>query len=244
MIPGVAGSPIAVHETGEGRTLLLLHGLMSNANVNWIKYGHAARLAGAGYRVVMPDFPAHGESAASHDPAAYPADVLAKTVEAVIAELDLADLDLAGFSLGSRTSVRLIERGLKPRRVILAGMGVEALFNWDKRREFFLNAIERFDVAKRGDADYFSIQFMKSTQVDVTAIRLLLESGSPLDPAALKTITMPTLVLCGTEDRDNGDPDALAAALPDATRADVPGGHMSCITKAELSEEMVRFLSA
>lgn len=243
-ISGATGTRIAVHEAGEGRTLILLHGLMSNAHVNWIKYGHAARLVAAGFHVVMPDFRAHGESEAPHDAAAYPPDVLSQDVEAIIAELGLTDFDLAGFSLGARTSVRLVERGLAPRRLILAGMGIDGLFNWNQRRDFFLNAIARMDVAKRGDPDYFSIQFMKTTGIDTLAIKLLLESGSPLSPAALPAITMRTLVLCGDEDRDNGDPDALAAALPDATRATVPGGHMSCVTKAELSLEMVRFLSA
>ena len=55
LVPGVGGASIAVHEIGEGRSLLLLHGLMSSAQINWIKYGHAQRLADAGFHVVMPD---------------------------------------------------------------------------------------------------------------------------------------------------------------------------------------------
>ena len=244
LVPGMGGASIAVHEVGEGRPLLLLHGLMSSAQINWIKYGHAQRLADAGFRVIMPDFRAHGESAAPHDPAAYPPDVLAMDIEAVVAALELYDFDLAGFSLGARTSVRLIARGMAPRRLILAGMGLEGLFGWEQRSAFFLNAIDRFDVAKRGDRDYFVIQFMKSTGIDAVAVRLLLESGGTIDEAALARITMSTLVLCGEEDRDNGDPDALAVALPDATRATVPGGHMSSVTFPALSEEMARFLAA
>ncbi len=243
-ISGVADAQIAVHEAGEGRALLLLHGLMSSAQVNWIKYGHAERLVEAGFRVIMPDFRAHGQSDAPHDPAAYPPDVLAKDVEAVVVALGLADFDLAGFSLGARTSVRLVERGLAPRRLILAGMGIDGLFNWAQRRDFFLNAMARMDVAQRGDRDYVAINFMKTTGVDTRAVRLLLESGSPLKREGLAALVMPTLVLCGTEDRDNGDPDALADALPDGARADVPGNHLSCVTRPELSEEMIRFLIA
>ena len=35
---------------------------------------------------------------------------------------------------------------------------------------------------------------------------------------------------------------ALAEALPDATYAEVPGNHMSCVTRPDLSEAMVEFL--
>jgi pimeloyl-ACP methyl ester carboxylesterase len=48
---------------GEGRPLVLIHGLFSSAFTNWIRYGHAARLARAGFRLIMPDLRAHGESA-------------------------------------------------------------------------------------------------------------------------------------------------------------------------------------
>ncbi len=66
------GVELAWHEKGEGRPLVLLHGLFSDAAMNWIKFGHAERLAAAGYRVIMPDLRAHGASSAPHDAAAYP----------------------------------------------------------------------------------------------------------------------------------------------------------------------------
>ena len=65
-----------------------------------------------------------------------------------------------------------------------------------------------------------------------------------LSLAALAAVTMPTLVVCGAEDDDNGDPDALAAALPNATRATVPGTHMGSVTHAALGREIVSFLTA
>ena len=34
---------------------MLIHGFFSTAMVNWVRYGHAATIAGLGYRVVMPD---------------------------------------------------------------------------------------------------------------------------------------------------------------------------------------------
>ena len=42
------GGRLAWHETGTGRPVILIHGLFSNAQTNWIKYGHAAKLAANG----------------------------------------------------------------------------------------------------------------------------------------------------------------------------------------------------
>jgi pimeloyl-ACP methyl ester carboxylesterase len=55
---------------------------------------------------------------------------------------------------------------------------------------------------------------------------------------------MPTLVVCGDQDDDNGSAVELAAILPNAQYAEIPGTHMSSITKPPLGEEIARFLSA
>ena len=98
------GTRLAVHRLGEGRPALLLHGLFSSAEVNWQRYGHAGRIAEAGFEAIMPDLRAHGRSAAPHDPAAYPADVLVRDVAALVDGLGLEDYDLCGFSLGARAA--------------------------------------------------------------------------------------------------------------------------------------------
>jgi len=241
--PGHAGARLAVHRLGEGRPVLLLHGLFSSAEVNWIKFGHAARLAEAGFEAIMPDLRAHGESEAPHDPEAYPDDVLVKDVQALVAALGLRDYDLAGFSLGSRTAVRAVLAGIAPRRLVLGGMGVEGLGDWTARSAFFIGAIDRFDVIERGDADYVAQQFMKSMKVDRVAARLLLLSVDDTPPEALARITMPTLVVCGAEDSDNGSAPALAEALPHGTYTEVPGTHMSSVTHRQLGEAIIRFLA-
>ena len=64
------GASIVWHETGAGRPVVLLHGLFSSAAMNWQRYGAADTIAAAGFRVIMPDFRAHGASAAPHDAAA------------------------------------------------------------------------------------------------------------------------------------------------------------------------------
>jgi pimeloyl-ACP methyl ester carboxylesterase len=237
------GVKLKIHETGEGRAVILLHGLFSNADTNWIKFGHAQLLADAGFRVIMPDLRAHGGSDAPHDPAAYPEDVLVRDARALIGHLQLSDFDLGGFSLGARTTAKLLAQGARPGKAILAGMGLQGLSGWARRRDFFFQAIDRRDSARRGDPHWLAIQFMKSQNIDPVAARLLLGTFSDMTPADVKTIETQTLVLCGSEDRDNGSPEDLAALLPRGRHVAVPGTHMSSVTKAELGREMVHFLA-
>jgi len=243
LIPGFDGTPLAVHRMGAGRPLVLLHGLFSSAEMNWIKWGHAATIAEAGFEVIMPDLRVHGASGKPHDPAAYPGDVLAKDLAALVAALGLVDYDLGGFSLGSRTSVRAVIGGLTPKRLVLGGMGLEGLAGWTGRQAFFIDAIDRFDSVRQDDPAYYTVQFMKSMKIDRVAARLLLGTMTDTDPAALAAITMPTLVVCGDEDRDNGSPDKLAAALPNAVHAVIPGTHMGCVTKPELGRTIRDWLA-
>jgi len=240
--PGCDGAPLALTRLGTGRPVLLLHGLFSSAHINWVRFGTAAQLAAAGFCCVMPDLRAHGASAAPHDTHAYPPDVLVRDVQALVAHLRLTDFDLVGFSLGSRTAARAVIAGLRPRRLVLAGMGLEGLAGWAGRLQFFRDVIDRFGTIRPGDPAYLSQQFLKTSGVDRVAVRLLLGTMADTAPAALAAITMPTLVLCGDQDNDNGSADALAAALPNATRATIPGSHMSSVTKPELGAALVDFL--
>ena len=105
---GFGDARLALHRMGAGRPVVLLHGLFSSAEVNWIKFGTAAQLAALGFECLMPDLRVHGQSEAPHDPRAYPKDVLVRDAEALITYLGLADFDLVGFSLGSRTAARAV----------------------------------------------------------------------------------------------------------------------------------------
>ncbi|WP_239804732.1 alpha/beta fold hydrolase [Croceicoccus hydrothermalis] len=240
------GTRLAVHRMGEGTrgTVVLLHGLFSNVETNWVKFGHAQKLVDAGFALIMPDLRAHGHSGAPHDPACYPPDVLVRDLEDVIAHYGLVEYDLVGFSLGSRTVLRGVLDGLEPRRLVLTGMGLEGLAGWEKRAEFFRDAIDRFNEVRMGDPAFFAVSFMKTMKVDRTAARLLLGSMADTSPDALSAATMPTLVLCGDKDNDNGSADALADALPDGRRATIPGTHMSSVSEGALGDELVAFLTA
>ena len=238
------GVELAWHELGEGRPAILLHGLFSDARMNWIKFGHAERIAAAGFRVIMPDLRAHGLSGKPHGAEHYPRGILARDLRELIGHLGITEFDLGGFSLGSRTTVEAVGEGLKPRRAILGGAGLEGLANWKRRKTFFLEAIAMFDRVPRGDPHWLSIQFMKSQGVDRIAAAQLLDSFENAFIDWLQAFTMPTLVVCGDQDDDNGSAEELAAVLPNAVFREVPGTHMSSVTRPELGEAIAGFLSA
>lgn len=238
------GVRLAWRGMGEGRPMVLLHGLFSSGEVNWIKFGTAARIAREGYRVIMPDLRVHGSSDAPHDEEYYPADVLVRDLEDLVAHLELTDFDLGGFSLGARTSVRAVVAGMKPQRLILGGMGLAGLAGWQRRGAFFKRVIAEYESARRGDDTWLSIQFMKTMKIDRIAAGHLLDSFTDTPPEALTAITMPTLVVCGDQDQDNGSALDLVAALADARLATIPGTHMSSVTEPALGEAIATFLIA
>ena len=46
--PASDGVELAWRELGEGRAVILLHGLFSSSEMNWIRFGHAERVATPG----------------------------------------------------------------------------------------------------------------------------------------------------------------------------------------------------
>jgi len=192
----------------------------------------------------MPDLRAHGLSGKPHEAEHYPKGILARDVRELVSHLGLTDFDLGGFSLGARTTVEGVGEGLKPRRAVLGGVGLEGLRNWERRKAFFLETIALFDKVQRGDPHWLSIQFMKSQKVDLIAARHLLESFEDAFVEWLQAFVMPTLVVCGSEDDDNGSAEELANVLPNAAFREVPGTHMSSVTKPEFGEAIARFLAA
>ena len=242
---GYGGARLALHRMGEGaRPVVLVHGLFSNAEVNWVKFGHAAKLADAGFACLMPDLRAHGQSAAPHDPAAYPRDVLAQDLVALAAAEGLVpgSFDLVGFSLGARTVLRGVLAGLRPRRLVLGGMGLEGLLESRRRMAFYLDVLARFGTIPHGDPGFLAQAFIKTQGIDRVAARLLLEAGADTAREDLARITVPTAVVCGDDDADNGSAPALAAALPQARHVEVPGTHMGSVTRPELGEAIRDFL--
>jgi pimeloyl-ACP methyl ester carboxylesterase len=236
------GTRIAWREIGEGRPVVLIHGYFSDAATNWIRYGHAAAVAAAGRRVIMPDLRGHGESDRPHDPAAYPPDALAKDGHALVAHLGLTDYDLGGYSLGARTTSRMLATGATPGKVVFSGMGLEGLIDTGRRAGHFRHVLTNLGRHERGTPAWLAEAFLKTSGGDPVALLGVLDTFVDTPEATVRGFARPTLVVNGADDDDNGSARALADALPDATYVEVPGNHMSAVTKPELGAALAAFL--
>ncbi len=248
--PGFDGLPLhasimaSAHESANMPAILLLHGLFSTADTNWVRYGAARRLADSGYRLIMPDLRGHGQSPAPADPARWPPDVLARDVEALIAHCDLGtNYVLAGYSLGARTVVRLLARGARPRAAILAGMGLTGITDGQARGAWFIQMIRGRGGWPRGSGELVAERFMNASVPDPDALIPLLEGQQSTSPETLATLATPILVVAGVDDCDNGSAADLATMLPNAQYAAIPGNHMSTVTHPELADAMLTFLN-
>lgn len=191
----------------------------------------------------MPDLRAHGQSAKPHDPAAYPPDALTKDGHALIAHLGLSDYDLGGYSLGARTTARMLATGAAPRRVVFSGMGLDGLIAAGRRAEHFRNILTNLGRHERGSPAWMAEAFLKTTGGDPVALLRVIDTFASTPRDTVAGFGWPTLVVNGAEDDDNGSAADLAALLPDARLVEVPGGHMSAVTRPELGRAIADFLA-
>jgi len=243
--PGRDGVELAYRDTGSGRPLVLLHGFVG-AGSHMLTYGRAGVFAEQGYRVIVPDFRGHGDSAKPHDPAAYPPDVLADDGLALARHLGLGDghYDLGGYSLGGRIVVRMLARGARPGRAIVAGQGLSKVSGPQGGgvNHRVLTALVNGVAIEPGSPEARIAHWISEFGADPLALLYVLNSLVPTPEDALRQIAVPTLVAIGDQD-ERSDADELAALLPDARFVRVPGDHGSSFAAPELTAAIGAFLA-
>jgi len=257
---GRDGHELAYREIGSGRPLVLLHGFTGDS-AQWIDSGPARLFADHGYRVILPDLRGHGQSThTKHHPhtghhrharagcgadarAGCDADVLADDGLALVEQFGgcglEGDYDLGGCSLGGRVVVRMLARGARPGRAIVACQGLAAVTapRADGLREV-LTALVDGDPPPDVEAAYW----IKQGGNDPEELLRVLDTHVPTSETALRQITTPTLVMIG--DQDNANADELAAALPNGQFVRVPGNHYTSLGSPEFAEAALGFLNA
>lgn len=96
-LPTADGGELHVVETGQGRPVVLLHGV----TLQWWVWSSLITLLRPRYRVVTWDMRGHGESRAGADGVSLPA--TASDLAMLLRELDLTDAILVGHSMGGMT---------------------------------------------------------------------------------------------------------------------------------------------
>jgi pimeloyl-ACP methyl ester carboxylesterase len=238
------GVRLSYQVEGEGPPVIMLHGFLANARFNFIEPGISSAIAGAGFKAIMLDFRGHGGSDAPTEASAYPLDVLARDAEAFLAHLALGEYDLVGYSIGARTAVRMLVRGVKPRRCVLAGMGDSGVIGSNARIAFFEDAITKGEAGAFPQGARAVQALIARAQMDPLVALHVLRSQIQTDEAAVAAIETPILCVSGVDDHDNGSAEGLAAMLKNARAMRTPGNHLSAVAAPELADAIISFLCA
>jgi pimeloyl-ACP methyl ester carboxylesterase len=242
------GCALAWVEAGSGEPVLLIHGFASTLRRNWEETGWMNALARAGYRTIAYDQRGHGESGKRYDPEDY---APLRLVEDALAVLDAAAAESAavmGYSMGARVA---LEVGLRhPERVralVLAGMGDEFRDFGGPRydREIVARALEAEDTSGLSPGALFYRRFADQIRADRRALAACWRRPiRELDAADLAAVAVPVLLTVGDRDTIAGDPEPLAAAMPNARVVRLAGkDHMSAVGAKQHREAVLAFLA-
>ncbi|TDP94804.1 alpha/beta fold hydrolase [Labedaea rhizosphaerae] len=244
--PGRDGVELAYREVGHGRPIVLLHGFATSGSL-WLNPGPAATIAALGYRLILPDLRGHGDSAHPRDAASYPPDVLADDGLALVDWLGLDDYDLGGYSLGGRIALRMLARGARPIRAIVAAQGFSAITRPLSPNNLYRRVLmgmlngETFD---RGTPEAEQAFWFGQGTVDPQALLHVLDAQVPTPAAELPRITTPVLVAVGDQDQGHASASELAEALPNGEFVRVPGNHFTAMTSPEFAAAVTYFLGS
>jgi pimeloyl-ACP methyl ester carboxylesterase len=241
--PGRDGVRLAYREMGEGRPLVLLHGVAGDATL-WLRHGHAETIAARGHRVIMPDFRGLGRSAKPREAAAYPLDVLTEDGLALLDHLGLDDYDLGGYSLGGRIVVRMLVRDATPGRAVVAGQGMHQVLGAEGGvGSFMRRVLAGLGTFEPGSPEERTEQWLHANDADPAALLHVLDSIVATPVEEVGRIQVPTLVVMGADDERAASLDQLVEALPRGTRAVVPGDHRTAASSPDLTAAIVAFLA-
>lgn len=105
--------------------VVLVHGLGSDATVNWARSGWVRALRSAGRPVLALDLRGHGASGAPVDPSAYRLSLMVDDLATVLADVVPSGqpVDAVGYSLGSRVLLEYVARvsAAPVRRLVIGG---------------------------------------------------------------------------------------------------------------------------
>ena len=239
------GTVISYHELGTGPVVILLHGFSGNADLNWFQPGIAQKIAAAGYRVVAPDLRGHGASPYDATPERWPADAIARDQIAFTAHLGEAPYATVGYSMGAISALRFHLLTRNTGRLILGGIGdsVADETNTD-RNSAFRAAIEDALAGKDTPAAKAILARATATGGTLKGYLGALSARTYTPADLLATFIVPTLVLTGDQDLDNGSGPALAARIPGARYTQLTGTHLTAVIDPALPAAILADLNA
>ena len=238
------GVQLFYRRMGEGPPVLLLHGLLGDGPRTWFSTGIAQSLAGAGLSVIAPDARAHGLSAAPIDPAAYPKDVEARDVEALIHFLKLGSVRIVGYAMGARTAIRLMALGSKVDRGVLGGIGDQSVTETESLAPFYTEPIIHGRNARDPRLGVTVQAAIRLQRLKPEALIALVRSERSTPEPVLARIRTPLLVVAGSADRLEGSAERLASLFPSARVEHTAGSHLGALRDPRFAQLAAAFLQS
>jgi len=246
------GLQIAYREWGRRATALppivLHHGFVADAEVNWLATGVVGALTAAGRHVIAPDARGHGSSDKPHEPGRYGEQRMARDLAALLDEVGAERVDLVGYSMGAIVALIFSSEGARVRRLIVGGVGsgVIECGGVDRRglsNESIIHALSVDDGANLEGSRARPYRVLADAldadrQALVAQARSVHRAG-----VALGRISAPTLVLAGDRDPMAVRPEVLAAAIPDGRLELVRGDHFGALADPRFAATIVDFLA-
>jgi pimeloyl-ACP methyl ester carboxylesterase len=209
--------------------LVLFHGYLGSAAVwDGLRVGDR--------RLITPDLLGHGDNVARE----FAPDAIVDDALGTVAPL--GEYDLAGYSLGARTAVRMLVRGARPRRAVIAGTGMDGIVHAMGRGERYRSILTGFGTFAPGSFGARTEELIRATGGDPAAMVHILDAFVDTPVEALAAIDLPVLIVIGDRDRDRDSAEDLAKALGDARLEVIPGDHMRAPSSPRIADAILRFL--
>jgi pimeloyl-ACP methyl ester carboxylesterase len=236
-----AGVQIHYEVFGDGRPLVLVHGFASNLRQNWIAPGWVETLRPL-RRVIALDCRGHGESGKPQDPAAY-GNAMQDDVVRLMDHLEIEQADLFGYSMGGAISMGLLVR--YPERfasAVLGGVGGRGPRRGPDspvaRGMLAKDASEIDDPVAKG----FRV-FAERTGNDLKALAAVNQGNRFSDLDALRSITVPVLIVVGANDTLVGGAEPIARAIQGSRLVTIPDReHLTVVGDQRFKDVVVAFL--
>lgn len=230
---------IAFSDEGNGDAVLLIHGFISNGS-SWDKTILKKKLIEKGYRVIVPDLRGNGKSDRPQNPKAYQNDAEIKDLIGLAKHLKLKEYTAIGYSRGSIVLAKLLTKDSRIKKAVIGGMGFDFTNpTWD-RRIAFADAFS--GRAPLNEMTKGAVEYAKSIGADIRALGLIQDFQPVTSIEELSQIEVSTLVICGDEDTNNGDPKKLQDHLPNSQLVIVEGDHNNTYKQDNFSEAVISFL--
>ena len=240
------GLSLAYETSGEGPSVLCIHGFASSGKVNWIETGWVETLVGAGYRAITFDHRGHGQSDKPHDPDAYYPERMVEDCLALLDHLGEERVALLGYSMGARVAAFMAFS--HPERVaaaIFGGMGMNLVNGLTDGNDIIAGLrAPSLDDLTHPTARQFRI-FADHTRSDREALAACMEtSRQPMARSDVRRIDVPVLVAVGEADEMAGPPEPLAQLLPHGEAFVIPRrDHMRATGDTKFKAAALDFLS-